>query len=111
MTIYQDMKLARDKNPNHTGMTRYIYQELERMGPSSIYKLVLSTGLKIVIIKHALEKLTLKGKVVCFKGPKNVWYYKIYEAPVKVESVAGDEYRIAGRITIPQYRYGGTRLG
>ena len=102
---------ARLNNPHHTGMSRYIYDELKRAGPCSVYKLELSTGLKCTIIKRALQKLTQAGKVVTFYGPKNVWYYKIYEAPVKVESVAGDEYRIAGRITIPQNRWGGTRLG
>ena len=106
------METARANCPQHTGTTEKIRGALRHSaGPLSVYKLHLATGLEIRVIRKALKQMMSRtGGVVSLPGPKAM-AYALYTPPGKVsEPVAGEEFRIAGRITIPQYRYGGSRL-
>jgi len=107
------METARLNNPRHTGIARRIREALRQSSESlSVYGLHLATGLKPKQIRSSISTMICEsGSIVSSKGLKGEVRYEIYKPPGKVsEPVAGEEFRIAGRITIPQYRYGGSRL-
>ena len=105
------MNRARLKHPRHTGLSRAIREELARSkGPMSVYKLQVALSIKHAeTVRAALTHLiSNSGGVISMPGPKKgVRYYSIYTPP-KPSSGSGN---IAGRITIPSYRWGSTRLG
>ena len=104
------MNRARLKHPRHTGLSRAIREELARRGePMSVYKLQLALCIKHAEpIRAALSHLIGgTGGVVSIVGPKGVCSYTIYTPP----KLSGGSGNIAGRITIPSYRWGSTRLG
>lgn len=111
--LSDDMARARMNNPNHNGDASRVRTELARTNkPLSVYKLTMCTGLDADRVRRALSHLLQVGGIVSELGPKRVTYYKLWTPKAKAsDPVAGDEYKIAGPITIPQYRYGGTRLG
>ena len=78
----------------------------------SSYALMLTTGLTLAQVKAALTRLVCRsGGVVAVRGDSTTLYKLYQKTKPKPEPIAGDEYKIAGKITIPQFRYGGTRLG
>jgi hypothetical protein len=90
-----------------------ILAALEREGKLSVYKLFLATGIPTPAIRAALRRLTsVNGGVVSLPGPKGTVYCLTRHAPQPERVVkAPGPYAIAGKITIPGYRYGSTRLG
>lgn len=98
--------------PQHTGIAAEIRAALERAGePLSVYKLFLATGILPKKIKSSIGTMIGRtGGVVSLSGPNGIVYalLKPKSAPTPNPSRPG---QIAGRITIPQYRWGATRLG
>lgn len=92
-----------------SGHPELILRAIRRAGkPLSVYALKLATGLREVQIRSAIGgMLTGSGGIVSKRGPKGC-VYDIYRAPA--EKAAATKPTVAGRITVPQFRWGATRL-
>lgn len=101
---------ARMNCPNHTGAADKIRDALRHAaGPLSVYKLHLATSLDTAVIRRVLTQLMNGGGVVSLPGIK-ARVYSLY-ARVPREKHHSGSGQVAGRITIPQFNWKGTRLG
>ena len=107
-----DMEVARLNNPRHTGAARTIREALRlAREPLSVYRLHLITGLKPKAVKYSLSRMiTGTGGIVSQRGPHGT-VYTLYKSPEKKDNATKGEFAVAGRIEIPQYRWGASRLG
>jgi hypothetical protein len=103
---------SRTRDPRHDGTAQAIRDALARSPePLSVYKLFLATGIRPEKIRDALSAMiTRTGQVVSTKGPKGAVYSLFTKQQSKAPADSGSG-RIAGRITIPQFNWNGTRLG
>jgi hypothetical protein len=101
---------ARMNCPNHTGAADKIRDALRHAaGPLSVYKLHLATGLENDQVRRVLTQLMNGGGVVSLPGIKARVYSLYARAPREKHHTGSGQ--IAGPITIPQQRWGSTRLG
>lgn len=106
------MARARSRCPQYRGYADLVRDALVRIGErASPYKLTLACGLSLEQVRRGLQSLMSSGGIVSEKDKNGVTYYSIWKPKPKATSIEKGPYAIAGRITIPQYRYGGTRLG
>lgn len=97
---------AAANNRAHDGTTQAVRDVLRRATePLSCDRIAQLAGLKPEKVKGALAMLiTVTGGVVSSKGPRGILYTP-YRPPERTET----SRQIAGRITIPGYRYPYTR--
>jgi len=104
-------------NPRHTGASQRIRDALKAAGEKmSLDAITLATGIKREVARGAINQMLGaggSGGIVRTRDPFGVYHYAVYKAQNKVNAAPapGDEFRRAGRITIPQYRWFSTRLG
>jgi hypothetical protein len=101
---------ARFNCPEHSGATERIREALKRARePMSVHGLQCATGLAVDKIRSCLADMVKRtGGVVSSQGKKGT-VYALY-SPAVARVADGMDHR-AGRITIPQYRWGASRLG
>ena len=109
------LRAAAAKNTRHNGGSNRIRCALrDNGGWMSIDAICMATVLKRVQVRGAIGQMMGaggSGGIVSSRG-HGVVLYSVYRAPApKAEPVAGEEFKIAGRITYPNYRYGSSRLG
>lgn len=97
-------------NRLHNGLARDIRLVLERSSePLSAYKISLALGIRHSKVQTALITIISRtGGIVSIKTHRGVLYTVYGRAPKQEPKKSG---QLAGPITIPQYVYGGTRLG
>lgn len=89
------------------------------IGVTCRYRLNYQTGLKAKDVTASVDRLLAQGKIIELGTAKELGISNVRGNVVmiglpgakKVERKTKGSGQIAGRITIPQYRYGSTRLG
>jgi len=109
------LRVSAANNPKHNGGSHRIRCALrDNGGWMSIDAICMATGLKRVQVRSSVTQMMGAGGSggILSIREHGVVLYSVYRAPApKAEPVAGEEFKIAGRITYPNYRYGSSRLG
>lgn len=91
------------RNRKHNGTARRIRRELaESREPMSASAIAFATGIPIEYVRRSIQDMvSVTGGVVATRGEKGVTRYTLYQAPpAETQPVAGEEFRLAGKITI-----------
>ena len=110
--VSYSLSIARLRCRNHSGIAQTIRDALGRSDkPLSVHKLHVITGIRQEKILRALTTMISRtGGIVALKGSWGTVYTLYGREPNPVQESKGSG-QIAGPITIPQNRWGGTRLG
>lgn len=100
------------------GFRDQIRGALREQGPLSRYKLHLATGIGPEQLRRIVNDMVTRGNLVIVERAKRGGYkFSVFGLPsqaLKKPAPApknNGPFAIAGPITIPQYRYGSSRLG
>jgi len=110
------LRVAASHNRRHTGASQRIRDALKASGEKmSLDAITLATGLKREVARGAIHQMLGaggSGGIIRTRDPFGVYHYAVYQPPKKdVAPAPGEEYRRAGPITYPNYRWGSSRLG
>jgi len=108
-------RIAASHNPRHTGASQRIRDALKASGEKmSLDAITLATGIKREVARSLIGQMMGAGGSggIVSSRYHGVYYYEEYKPPKKDAAPApGEEYRRAGPITYPNYRWGSSRLG